>query len=733
MDVPKLVPLKTNVPWFRIEATEADWKKEDPLVLAQLLEQLLLVRKFEERILELFKSGCVHGPAHASIGQEGGSIAAISMLSEGDKINGTHRAHHQFLSRFLYHEMPANYDPRNGDFPDMMQDAVYRSMAEIMGLTPGYCGGRGGSMHMRRDEAGVLGTNAIVGGNPPQATGYALADKLLGTGNITVTFFGDGAMQNGAAYESMNMAALYDLPMIFIVENNLYGVSTHVSDATRETRLSARGQGLAVPSLEVDGMNVMAMRKAMDWALKQIRDQNGPVLIESQTYRFFHQHGPMRGSAFGYREKEEEKAWRARDPFKTLPERCLELGVIDKKGLARINQRTDHSVQAAAEALTENEPHSNQIRIIPSLWPDAGSVESGIRGDLSELTGQRTMEVEDVDPAKTRNIKFIEAIAAAQLHAMERDERVIVIGEDVHRLNGGTVGATKGIAEKFPDRLIGTPIAENGFTGMGLGAAINGLRPIIEIMYADFCLVAADQLFNQIAKVRHMFGGESAVPLIVRIRAAGGHGYGSQHSMDPSGLFALWPGWRVIAPSTPFDYIGLFNSAVQCDDPVVIVECQTLYQEEGPVPANDMDYCIPFGKARVIRPGSACTILACGNMTPICTEAVEKCGVDAEVIDPRTLDPISMDWDTISASVKRTNRLLVAEQTARGPSLGARIVQEGQERLFDWLDHQILRVSGSQSAPVVSKILEQAALAGVNEVIEGIHAVMGGNVHEVAE
>ena len=197
--------------------------------------------------------------------------------------------------------------------------------------------------------------------------------------------------------------------------------------------------------------------------------------------------------------------------------------------------------------------------------------------------------------------------------------------------------------------------------------------------------------------------------------------------MDPSGLFALWPGWRVIAPTTPFDYIGLFNSAVLCDDPVVIVECQTLYQTEGPVPADDLDYCTPFGSARIVRPGTACTILACGNMVPHCIEAVEKSGIDAEVIDPRTLDAVSLDWRTIGASVERTNRLLIAEQTARGPSLGAGIVQEGQERLFDWLDHPILRVSGSQSAPVVSKVLEQAALAGVDEVVAGIHAVMGAD------
>lgn len=204
----------------------------------------------------------MHGPAHASIGQEGGAVGAMSTLTDADKINATHRAHHQFLAKFLNHAVPEGYDPRSSDWPEAMQDVVHRSMAEIMGLMPGYCGGRGGSMHMRWDEAGVLGTNAIVGGNPPQAVGYALAEKLKQSGNFAVTFFGDGGMQNGAAYESLNMAALYDLPIVFFVENNLYGVS----ETTWETRLSAREQGLAVPSVEVDGMDMMAVRKAMQWA-----------------------------------------------------------------------------------------------------------------------------------------------------------------------------------------------------------------------------------------------------------------------------------------------------------------------------------------------------------------------------------------------------------------------------------------------------------------------------------
>ena len=388
--MPTMEPLISETPWHRLVADEDDWRNEDPQVLAYLLEQLLLIRRFEERILALFKAGCVHGPAHASIGQEGGAVGAMSTLTDADKINATHRAHHQFLAKFLNNAAPSDYDPRADEWPEAMQEVVHRSMAEIMGLSPGYCGGRGGSMHMRWDEAGVLGTNAIVGGNPPQAVGYALAEKLKRSGNLTVTFFGDGAMQNGAAYESLNMAALYDLPIVFFVENNLYGVSTHVSETTRETRLSARGQGLAVPSVEVDGMDVMAVRKAMQWARGQIEADKGPALIESLTYRYFHQHGPMKGSAFGYRDKDEEQAWHARDPATTMPKRLIECGVLDEAGVAALEGRVQEAVESAAQALTETEPGSNLLRVVPALWPDTKEIDIGIRGDLSELDGVPT-------------------------------------------------------------------------------------------------------------------------------------------------------------------------------------------------------------------------------------------------------------------------------------------------------------------------------------------------------
>jgi 2-oxoisovalerate dehydrogenase E1 component len=301
---------------------------------------------------------------------------------------------------------------------------------------------------------------------------------------------------------------------------------------------------------------------------------------------------------------------------------------------------------------------------------------------------------------------------------MDTDERVVVMGEDVHRLNGGTNGATRGLAEAFPDRVLGTPISENAFTGLGGGVALDGrFRPVVELMYADFMWVAADQIFNQIGKARHMFGGEGAVPFVLRSKVAMGTGYGSQHSMDPAGVFATAPGWRIVAPSTPFDYVGLMNTALRLEDPVVVLEHVDLYATTGDGPVDDFDYCLPVGKAAVRRAGSDVTVLTYLAMTSYTLQAVEQVGtVDAEVIDLRWLDRASIDWDTIGESIRKTNRVLIAEQGPRGTSYGGWLADEIQRRYFDWLDHPVERVTGGEASPSISKVLERAAIAQADEV-----------------
>jgi 2-oxoisovalerate dehydrogenase E1 component len=301
---------------------------------------------------------------------------------------------------------------------------------------------------------------------------------------------------------------------------------------------------------------------------------------------------------------------------------------------------------------------------------------------------------------------------------MAADPRIVVLGEDVHRLAGGTNGATKGLTDKYPDRVLGTPISENAFAGLGGGMAMDGrFRPVVEFMYADFLWVAADQLFNQIAKARHMFGGTGAVPLVVRSKVAMGTGYGSQHSMDPAGIFATSAGWRIVAPSTPYDYVGLMNTALALDDPVVVLEHVDLYASTGPGLPDDLDHYLPVGKAAVRRQGAALTVLTYGAMTQPVLDAVAETGVDAEVVDLRWLDRASLDWDTITTSVQKTNVVLIVEQGARGTSYGGWLGDEIARRLFDWLDAPIERVTGGEASPSISKVLERAAFARTEEVV----------------
>ncbi|WP_296578529.1 thiamine pyrophosphate-dependent enzyme [Xanthobacter sp.] len=718
--MPETIALHPAAPWVELKSTEADWAAADPALLKELLAQMALIRAFEEKVLELAGEGLVHGPAHSSIGQEGGAAGSIVGLRPTDQVNGSHRGHHQFLAKALAYVAPG-LDP-TAPLSDDTHALLHRSLAEILGLEPGFGHGRGGSMHLRWGEAGAIGTNAIVGGGVPLAAGAAFAHKRAGTGDVAISYFGDGAVNIGAVLETMNLAAAWDLPLLFFIENNGYAVATTVEEATRETRLSGRGTGFGIPSFKVDGMDPLAVHLATQEALKIMRAGQGPVVIEADVYRYFHQNGALPGSAFGYRTKEEEAAWRARDPIKRTGAALVARGILSEDDLNTLTERAQATMADAAARLVE--PVGNKRRVKPDMWPDVSFVDEGIRGDLSELSGKRTEE-EATYRGSLSERKFVDAIADVLHRRFETDERFVIMGEDIHKLKGGTNGATRGLAAAFPDRCLGTPISEGAFAGLAGGIAMDRrYRPIIEFMYPDFMWVAADPVFNQIGKARHMFGADVPVPLVLRTKIAMGTGYGSQHSLDPAGVFATSPGWRIVAPSTPFDYIGLMNAALTCEDPVLVIEHVDLYQTSGAIPEGDLDYIIPFGKAKVVRPGGELTILTYSAMVHRSREAVEELGLDAEIIDLRSLDRAGLDWDTIGESIMKTNNVLIVEQGSLSTSYGGFLADEIQRRYLDWLDQPIQRVTGKIASPTISKVLERAAFAGKEEVIAGLAVTM---------
>lgn len=698
---------------LQISSDTGDLSRMKQETRMRILFEMLVINRFENAVMKLKEDDCIWGPIHLAIGQEAIAASVMSALRRSDRITGSHRAHHITVAKLLEYYLPDGWKAASDEVPEAAQNAVYEALAEIMGLAAGLCGGRGGSMHLRHREAGVLGTNAIVAGGVPLSVGAALACRRLGQDDVIAAFMGDGAVNQGAFHEACNLASIWKLPVIFLVENNQYAVGTSVHDASAAAEIAHIASAYGMPARQVYGYDVPAMHNAIGEAADAMRTGGGPWFVEVKCYRHLHHGGVLRGSRFGYREKSEEEEWKKKDALSTYPAALIDAGALSTDDFELLQRRADELVARAVSRTTTGD---DPPRPRPELVPSNASVTDGVKGDAEELAALPYATEEDFK--QTIDMKYSDAIAAVTGRWLENDPSVIVFGEEVANFGGGAYGATKGLPAKHPGRVLNTPISEAGFSGVGLGAAMSGLRPVVEIMFPDFTLVAADQIFNQIGKARHMYGGTTDLPLVLRIRIATGCGYGGQHSMDPAGLYAMFPGWRIIAPRNSFDYIGLFNTAMHSLDPVVILEHHSLYSIASPVPEHDLDYCIPFGKAEVIREGTELTAVGYGAMTQRIADAAEALSdeVSIEVIDLKSLDYDSIDFRTIGESLARTGVFSVFEQAAASQGIGRRLAAEVTERFFDELDAPPGAFASRDVPTPVSRWLENAALLGDDEI-----------------
>jgi len=694
---------------FRYIPEDKDRQDENPVLSAQMLQNIFLIREFESRVLEDYADkDLVHGPLHSSIGEEAVAVGVSAALGRSDTVTSTHRGHHHFLAKALFYYLPDEYDPRSDETPEKLKEICARTMAEILGLDAGYSAGRGGSMHMADKESGVLGTNAIVAGGVAIAGGAAFKEKLQGGDGVSLTYFGDGAANQGILFETMNMTALWDVPVIYLLENNLYAVATSADRSGSVTPLSQKAIGAGIPAYVVDGMDPTAVRGCLEAAREHARAGKGPVWVECETYRFKHQAGSTDGTAFGYRTKEEVAEWEKRDPCDAYAKQLLEQNLVTAEQIEFMKQTAVNAIDHACEFVNA------QPR------PDGSDILTGLHSSGDELKSLDYRELESF--SKTKPKRYVDCISSTLKQWMDKDETVYVIGEEVGRL-GGAFAATKGLYKQYPDRVIDSPISEGGFCGMALGAAITGSRPVVELMYPDFALVAGDPLFNQIAKIRHMYGDQFDVPLVVRTRAAVGCGYGAQHCLEPAALYAFYPGWRIVAPSTPFDMIGLLNTAMQSNDPVLVVEHANLYTTRGPVPDGDLDYAIPFGKARVEEHGTDVIIVSYSLMAVECRKAVEELkakGIHCTLIDLRTLDYQHMDWDALSDALRKSGLMLICELAPQHSSLGGIIADRLQRDCFDALDGPIERLAGADIPVPVSKEMEAAAVISKEQIVHKV-------------
>jgi 2-oxoisovalerate dehydrogenase E1 component len=626
--------------------------------------RMLLIRGFEQRVADLYRDGEVPGFVHLSIGQEATAVGACWPLGPKDVITSTHRGHGHCLAKGL--------DPLG-------------MFAELMGKDEGTNRGRGGSMHIADPKLGIFGANGIVAAGVPIAVGAAAAAQLRADHSVAVSFFGDGAPAQGAFHEALNLAAVWQLPVIFFCENNGYAEFSPAS-TQHAASLERRAAGYGIPFVAVDGNDVAATAGAMEAVVRDARAGRGPTVVEAATYRW---HGHYEGDPQRYRSSEEVNAWEARDPLMTHEGRLRDVGVKDDEIRAleaTVAKQLDDAVEAARRFA------SPAVSTLTDF-----------------LIRARPARVESPPPRHDApEFRMMDAIHNALEAELAADDRVFIAGIDVGA-GGNVFGLMRGLADQFGARVRDTPISESAIIGLGVGAAMAGMRPVVELMYLDFLGVCFDQLLNQAAKLPFMTGGMAEMGLTVRTQFGAGRSSGSQHSQSLEALLAHIPGLSVVMPSTPADAYGLLRASIQDPNPVIFIENRLLYGMKGAQPPTD--YIVPIGTSAIVRPGTDVTVVSVSRMVHeaiAAAETVSGDGISVEVIDLRTVAPL--DVTPILESVHKTSRLLIAHEAVVPFGIGAEIAAIVAREGFWDLDAPIERIGAAPTPPPYSPDLERAWL-----------------------
>jgi 2-oxoisovalerate dehydrogenase E1 component len=617
-------------------------------------------------------------------------------LRPDDVILSTHRGHGHALAKGL--------EPR-------------QLIAELFGRVTGCSRGRGGSMHLFAPEIGLMGTSGIVGPSILQAAGAGYGFKILKCDRVAVAFFGDGAVNNGAFHEGLNMAAIWNLPVLFVCENNQYATEVPFSYSSGNSSVAGRAAGYGLAGVEVDGNDVLAVSEAADEALARARSGLGATLLECKTYRT-RPHAEGMGD-FGYRTREEVDGWKGRCPIARFRKVLCDESLAEPDQLDALDAEVASLIAEAvrsAEASPWPEPATAAEHVFSQVEPVTADGRSGQQGHAG-VDGAPAAEA----PARVTN--WMQATLEALSSAMEADPKIFVMGEGVGK-RGGNFKTTHGLYDRFgADRLCDTPICERGFVGLGGGAAMIGARPVIDFMFADFILDAVGEILNQIAKMQYMSSGRLKMPVLLRGCVGIGHSAATHHSGNYYPMYAHFPGLRVVLPSTPADAKGLLLHALRSDDPVMFLEHRELLTLKGPVPEGD--YEIPFGRAAILRSGSDVTVVALALMARHALKAAETLadeGVSVEVIDPRTIAPL--DVDAVLESVAKTGRLLIVDEAFSPFGVGAEIAAQIADRGFDELDAPIRRLNGVHTPTPYSPPLEAAVVPGVAAILHAIRELL---------